>query len=43
MGHTGNMIVNDAIRQMCVPLENSAYGSGHKGVAVLFPGFAINW
>ena len=25
MGHTGNMIIKDFIRQMCVPLENSVY------------------
>ena len=25
MGRTGNMIIKDFLRQMCVPLENSAY------------------
>ena len=25
MGHTGNMIIKDFVRQMCVPLENSVY------------------
>ena len=25
MGHTGNVIIKDFIRQMCVPLENSVY------------------
>ena len=25
MGHTGNMIIKDFIRQMCVPLENNVY------------------
>ena len=25
MGHTGNMIMKDFIRQVCVPLENSVY------------------
>ena len=25
MGHTGNMIIEDCVRQMCVPLENSVY------------------
>ena len=25
MGRTGNMIIKDCLRQMCVPIENSAY------------------
>ena len=25
MGHIGNMIIKDFIRQMCVPLENRVY------------------
>ena len=25
MGHTGNMISNDDLRQMCVPLEDGVY------------------
>ena len=25
MGRTGNMIIKDFLRQMCVPLENNAY------------------
>ena len=33
MGRTGNMIIKDLLRQMCVPLENSAHfgdGGGFK-------------
>ena len=28
MGRTGNMIIKDFVRQMCVPLENSVYFDG---------------
>ena len=31
MGHTGNMIIKDFIRQICVTLENSVYfGDGDR-------------
>ena len=30
MGHTGNMIIKNFLRQMCLPLENRAYvGDGN--------------
>ena len=32
MGRTGNMIIKDFIRQMCVPLENSAYFGDGDGI-----------
>ena len=32
MGHTGITIIQDFIRQMCVPLENSAYFGDGDGV-----------
>ena len=31
MGRIGNMIIKDFLRQMCVPLENSAYSSDGDG------------
>ena len=27
----------------CLELHNKSYGLGHETVAVLLPGFAINW
>ena len=36
MGHTGNMIIKDFIRQMCVLLENSLYfGDGDASIQIL--------
>ena len=32
MGYTGNMIMKDFMRQMCVPFENSAYFGDGDGV-----------
>ena len=32
MGHNGNLIIKDFIRQMCVPLENSVYFGDGDGV-----------
>ena len=32
MGHTGNMIIEDFMRQICVPLENNAYFGDGDGV-----------
>ena len=32
MEHTGNMIIKDFIRQMWVPLENSAYFGDGDGI-----------
>ena len=32
MGHTGNMIIKDFIREMCVPIENSVYFGDGDGV-----------
>ena len=32
MGHSGNMIVKYVVRQICVPLENSAYFADGYGV-----------
>ena len=36
MGRTKNMIIKDFQRQMCVPLENSAYfGDGEASIQTL--------
>ena len=34
---------NDQKYHNCMQEEPSEYGSGHGTVAVLLPGFAINW
>ena len=47
MGHTGNMIIKNFIRQMCVPLENSVYfgdGDGfNSNTAVCFNSMWEPW